>query len=134
MAHNRKLVIGGVALVQARLRNTGPAMVETCDELEQVLINAGWFPAAPFQWVGLIIRYGLKNEGQPHFQRINKKYGDLPIAIEVDTHQLLEIHKEPHRLKTFFKGVTIDCLLSVARRYNIPAKELENERATLITA
>jgi hypothetical protein len=134
MAHNRKLVIGGVALVKARLKNDGPAMVQVCDELEPVLISSGWFPAAPFRWVGLIIRYGLKTESEPHYQRINQTHGDLPIAVEVDTHHLLEIHTEPARLKAFFKRVTIDCLLSVARRYDLPTEALEHERDTVIAA
>jgi hypothetical protein len=132
MAHNRKLVIGGVALVKARLKNTGPAMTQVCDELEPVLIGSGWFPAAPFRWVGLIIRYGLKTESEPHYQRINKKHGDLPIAVEVDTHHLLDIHTEPERLKAFFKRVTIDCLLSVARRHELPTGPLEHEREKVI--
>ena len=128
MAHNRRLVIGGVALVKVRLKNTGPAMTQVCDELEAVLIGAGWFPAAPFRWVGLIIRYGLKTESEPHYQRINKTHGDLPIAIEVDTNHVLEIHREPERLKAFFKRVTLGCLLSIARRYNLPTEALEQER------
>ena len=132
MTHNRKLVIGGVALVKARLKNTGPAMTQVCDELEPLLIGSDWFPAAPFRWVGLIIRYGLKTESEPHYQRINKTHGDLPIAVEVDTHHLLDIHTEPERLKAFFKRVTIDCLLSVARRYDLPAGALENERNKVI--
>jgi hypothetical protein len=131
MAHNRKLVLGGVALVKARLKNVGQAMVRVCDELEPALITSGWFPAAPFRAVSLIIRFGLQTESEPHFQRISKKYGDLPIAIEVDTHHLLDIHTEPERLKAFFKRVTIDCLLSVGRRYDLPTEKLEHERQIL---
>ncbi len=134
MAHNRKLVIGGAALVKARLKNTGPAITKVRDELEGVLISAGWFPAAPFGWVGLIIRYGLKTESEPHYQRINKTHGDLPIAIEVDTNHILDIHTEPSRLKDFFKRVTLDCLLSVARRYDLPAETLKHERDTIVMA
>ena len=128
MAHNRKLVLGGVALVKAKLKNTGPAMVRVCDELEPVLIASDWFPAAPFRRVGLILRYGLKTESEPHYQRINKTHGDLPIAVEVDTNHLLDIHTDPERLKVFFKRVTINCLLSVARRYDLPTEALERER------
>lgn len=132
MAHNRKLVIGGVALVKARLKNDGHAMVQVCDELEPVLLNSGWFPTAPFRLVSLIIRYGLKTESEPQFQRISKTHGDLPIAVEVDTHHLLDIHKEPERLKAFLKRVTIDCLLSVARRHDLPTGALEHERQKVI--
>ena len=84
MAHNRKLVIGGVALIKACLKNTGPAMVGVCDELEKVLTASEFFANAPFRWISLIIRYGLKNEFAPVYQRINKTHGDLPISVEVD--------------------------------------------------
>jgi hypothetical protein len=130
MAHNRKLVLGGVALVKARLKNTGPAMDHVRDEVERIIISAGWFPSAPFQWVGLIIRYGLKTESEPHYQRINKTHGDLPISVEVDANHLLDIHTDLERLEAFFKRVTIDCLLSVARRYGLPTEALEHERDT----
>ena len=95
MAHNRKLVLGGVALVKARIKNEVQAISQVRDELEPLLISSGWFPAAPFGWVGLNFRFGLKAESEPHFQRISRKHGDLPIAIEVDTHHLLEIQAEP---------------------------------------
>ncbi len=132
MAHNRKLVLGGVALVKAQLKNDCQAMAGVRDELESVLISSGWFPDAPFRWVGLIIRYGLKTESEPHYQPINKKHGDLPIAVEVDTNHLLEIHTDPERLKAFLKRVTIDCLLNVARRYELPTEALEHERAATL--
>jgi hypothetical protein len=108
-------------------------MDQVREELEPVLVRAGWFPTAPFRWVGLIIRYGLKTESEPHYQRINKTHGDLPIAVEVDTHHLLDIHTDPQRLKAFFKRVTIDCLLSIAHRYDLPTGELERERKAVIS-
>ena len=128
MAHNRKLVLGGAALVKARLKNTIPAMTSVCDEIEPVLLQSGWFPDAPFKWVGLIIRYGLKTESHPHFQRINKQHGDLPLAIEVDTHKLLELDRQLPDLKAFLKDVTLGCLLSVAERYELNDELLLAER------
>lgn len=125
MAHNRKLVLGGVALVKARLKNGCQAMSAVRDEVELLLISSGWFPKAPFRWVGLVFRFGSKTESEPHFERINKKYGDLPIAIEVDTQHLLEIHMNPALLRAFFKEMTITSLLSVGRRYGLPTELLE---------
>ena len=59
------------------------ALTAVRDELEAVLIESGYCEGAPFSWVTLSIRYGLKEESEPHYQAINKKYGDLPLAIEV---------------------------------------------------
>jgi len=61
MAHNRKLVIGGVALVKARLKNDVQAMSAVRDELEKLLLDCDFFAAAPFKWIGLIIRFGLED-------------------------------------------------------------------------
>ncbi|MCX6894356.1 MAG: Imm39 family immunity protein [Verrucomicrobia bacterium] len=134
MAHNRKLVFSGVALVKARLKNEIPAMSQVRDELEQVLIAAGWFPAAPFRWVGITFRYGLKTESEPHFQGINKKHGDLSIAVELDTNRILEIHTDLERLKAFIKVVALDCLLKVAQRYDLPVESLEQEKQKVVEA
>jgi hypothetical protein len=134
MAHNRKLVLSAVSLVKARVRGDGQAMTQVRDELERVLIEAGWFPGAPFNWVGMILRYGLKTEEEPHFKPVDRKDGELPLAIEVDTHRILEVQKEPERLRAFIKAVVVRCLLSVARRYKLPAERLELEPEALNAA
>jgi hypothetical protein len=102
-------------------------MPQIRDELEQVLILEGWFPGAPFKWIGLTVRYGLKTEDAPHYQRVDKQDGELLLAIEVDTHRILELDKQPEKLKAFFKSVVVTCLLSVARRYQLPSHELAKQ-------
>lgn len=102
MAHNRKLVLSAVSLVKARVRHDTVVMPQLRDELERVLTDAGWFPGAPFRWIGLVVRYGLKMEEEPHFRRIDKKDGELPLAM----------------------SVVMLCLLSVARRYQLPSEAL----------
>jgi hypothetical protein len=134
MAHNRKLVLGAVSLVKARVLGDRLAMTQIRDELERVLIEAEWFPAAPFNWVGLVVRYGLKMEEEPHFKPVDKKDGELPLAIEVDTNRILAVQKEPERLRAFFKAVVVRCLLSVARRYKLPAERLALELEALNAA
>ena len=129
MAHNRKLVIGGVALVKARLKNTGPAMVSVCGELEKVLADSEFFANAPFSWISLIIRYGLENNFEPVYQRSNKTHGDLSASIEVDTHPLLGADLEA--TKAVFRRATIEALLHVALKYNLQAKPLEDYRQGL---
>lgn len=128
MAHNRKLVLGAVCLVKARIRNDISAMTQVRDELEPILMQAGWFPRAPFAWVGLVIRYGVRTEDQPHLERINKADGDLPVAIEVDTNRVLEIHEDPLQFESFLKAVALRCLISVAKKYQLPSEELTREQ------
>jgi hypothetical protein len=76
MAHNRKFVLGGAGLTMARANRYEIAvMTDVRDELEQIIISTGFLENAPLKWVGLILRHGLKNEGEPHYQRIDKKHG-----------------------------------------------------------
>jgi hypothetical protein len=121
MAHNRKLVLGGVGLTMARgNRHTIAVGGEVRDELEQLMIETGYLNNAPFKWVGLIMRFGLKNEDEPHYQRIDKKHGDLPVAIELDTHDLQ--HASRDELKEIFTIATLKVLVHVAQKYGLPGE------------
>ena len=126
MAHNRKLVIGGAALVKARLKNDVQAMSAVRDELETLLLDCDFFAAAPFKWIGLIIRFGLEDKVEPIYQRIGKTHGNLPISVEVDTHPL--VGADIDKMKAIFRRLTIEALLHVARKYNLPTKPLEDYR------
>lgn len=137
MAHDRKLVLSGVALTMARNNPCDiEVMAEAMDDVEQPMISTGYLGHAPFQWVGLILRYGLKNEDEPHYQRIDKKHGDLPVAIELDTHGLRHATRE--ELKAAFTIATLKVLIHVAKSYELPCDKFcrhveagENFRRTL---
>ena len=123
MAHNRKLTLGGVALTKARNNRFSIEVgTEVRDELESVLIQERFFDNAPFGSVTLILRYGLQNDDVPTIQRISKNYGDLPVAIELDTHVLREASRE--ELKRLFLLATLKALLGVAEKHGLPARRL----------
>jgi len=128
VAHDRKLVIGAVALVKVRLRHDIPALKEIRDELESVLVKAGWFPNDHFKWVGLVFRYGRKTEAEPHFEQVTKDHGDLPIALELDAEDLLAIDSDPLRLKGFLNEATLRCLRSVGERYGLPTAPIRKHQ------
>ena len=130
MAHNRKLVLGAVDLVGSKIRNSIVAMSEARDSLESILISSSYFENAPFEWVSLIIRYGKKNDALPTFNRIYKRYGDLPIVIEVDVSEIYDIHNSKELLVNYYKKLTILCLIAVAEKYALPKEELE--KASLV--
>ncbi len=129
MPHNRKLVVGGVALVKQRLRNTIPALNSVRDEIEKILIESDFFRGAPFSWISLIIRYGLKNSVEPIYQRIDKKDGDLPISVEIDIHQLLNANADT--IKKTFELAAVNALLHVAHKYHLPSEELKGFQVRL---
>ncbi len=99
------------------------------DELDSVLAEAGWFPSAPFKYVSLIIRYGLKTELNPEFQRIIKKYGELPIAVELKMEDMRAVHCDRNKLEELFKYATVEALLAVAERYALPKPLIEEYKS-----
>jgi Immunity protein 39 len=119
MAHNRKLAIGSVALTMARIPAKPMARAANLvrDELEQEIIQSGYLDNAPFKWVGLIIREGLVDETEPHYQKISAKYGDLPLAIEIDTHRLLEATED--EMAAVYRKATLIALAHAGKKYGL---------------
>ena len=128
MAHGRRLVFSAVSLVKARVRGEIPVMDQVRNELEAVLVEANWFPSAPFRWIGLMFRYGLKTESRPHFKPIDIADGELPIAVEIDTHVLLDQAKDKVALARFIKNTALNCLIAVAAKYGLLDERLLRER------
>lgn len=131
MAHNRKLVLGTVALVKVRLnaKVVGAAADKVRNELEHEILESGFLEGAPFKWVGLIIREGLIDEAKPHFQRINQRHGDLPLAIEIDTHRLLGASED--EAAAVFRKATLLALVSAGERYKLPTERLRSLLSTM---
>lgn len=129
MAHNRKLVLGVIALTQAKIRGDMPVLKEIRDEIEKLIIESNFLEGAPFRWVGLILRYGLKNATLPECEKPNDKEGDLPVAIEVDTAQLVGADREilRHHLET----ATLKALIAVGRKYHLKISALEGKQRML---
>jgi hypothetical protein len=124
MGHDRKLVIGGASLTIARLnRHDIKVVPEIRDELERLMISTGYLDNAPFEWIGLMLRFGLNNEDEPHYEPINKKDGDLPVAIEVDTQETRDAPSE--ELKELYMVATLKTLVHVGKKYQLPHKRFE---------
>ena len=126
--HDRKLVIGMVAKVPGRVRHAIWAANEVRNQLEEVLISENFFEGAPFNWVGLILRYGLANSDEPEYQPINKEHGDLPITMELDIGDLLNAEKE--EVKRIFYVATLKALVHVGERHCLPRAALKNSLST----
>ena len=124
MAHNRKLALSAVSLTRARIRGDILAATEVRDELEGLLIKSGYLNGAPFTWVGVMLRFGLKNDEKPEYDKIDKKDGELPLAIEIDTNELVGADKQ--KLKQIFTVATLKALIDAGHKYNLPISALEN--------
>lgn len=131
MAHNRKLVLSGIALTMARI----PAKPNTAaanrvrDELEQEIVRSGFLDSAPFRWVGLTIRYGLVDEVAPHYEKIDPKDGELPLAIEIDVRRLMNVKED--EMATVYRKTTLIALAHVGRRYQLDVKRIDELLSSL---
>jgi hypothetical protein len=122
--HGRRLVLSGVSLTIARLNKNNPKAAQIVrDEIEQLIIENKYLEGAPFSWVGITIRYGLKYEEKPHYFRIDKKDGELPLAIEIDTHDIINVPLE--NLIKIFKRAILVCLVDAGKKYNRPYEVFE---------
>jgi hypothetical protein len=124
MGHNRKIVIGATALTKAR-NNRHEIVVgtEVMDELEPIIVDTGFLRDAPFEWISLVFRYGLKNDEAPTYEHIDERYHDLPLVMELDTRELQHASKD--ELKRIFMRAALKTLVHVGGRYHLPTTRIE---------
>jgi immunity protein 39 of polymorphic toxin system len=128
MATDRKLLASAVSLVRGRVRGDLAALTRVKDELEALLVPE-FFENAPFQRVGVIIRYGKRTSLQPEYQRIGTFEGirELPVAIEVEMDRLRRM--EPEEVYAIFRQAVLDLLIAIAEKYGLRSERLREARS-----
>jgi hypothetical protein len=122
--HNRRLGLIGVALTLTRNnREAGKALDAVRDELESVMDECGYLIGAPFSWVTVCVEFGLADGDKPVFRAISKKYGDLPLEIEVDTAHLTGA--DLATLTKIFRRAVVTALIHAGKKYGRPTSRLE---------
>lgn len=92
-------------------------------ELGVVVSGVGLARYVGVDRISLAFLNGLKNEDVPRFRRINRKWRELPIAIEIDSRELRHAAKE--ELKYLYSVAALKALICVGRKYKAPTRELE---------
>lgn len=129
--HNRKLGLSGAAMTTARIPRFSIEVGGIVrDDVEAIMVEHGYLENAPFEWVTISLRYGLKNEDVPHYEAINKDYGDLPLAIELDTNELRNCDREEMRL--LFTIAALKSLIHAGNKFGLPTKALESRLEELV--
>ena len=122
--HGRKLVLTGIALTMERYNQYDDIVSELArNQIEKILIDTHFFQSTPFSWITLAVRYGLKNEKEPHYQNINQKYGDLPLAIELDVNETIGASLD--EMKTIIGRAVLISIIHAGKKYNCPVEILE---------
>lgn len=136
--HGRKLVLGTVGktnakfgIAQGRINKEEyfEAVNVARNRLEKLVIEDGFCNARPFSWVGIIIRQGLKYDDVPEFQGINRTHGDLELAIEIDTNDLIDAGVS--EIQRVFEIATLKCLVAAGRKYKCSMDRIQAELAVM---
>ena len=114
-------------MIKGRVREAGLAMQEICNDLEPLLKEIGFVDNAPFKTVSMVIRFGEKTDLTPDYDPINKRYSELPVAVEMELAGLRVASKDV--VKSAFVKATIDVLIDVAKKYALPCEPLEMIKA-----
>ena len=126
LSHDRKYVPSAVDLVKGRVKNS-PELIEQ-DHLEHLLIQSHFFDTAPFKWVGLMYRYGIKNCLIPHYAPIDQRDGELPIAIDLKMEIIEWADKNNLTLLYDIHIIAaLEALLHVGRKHKLPTHLIEAE-------
>jgi len=126
--HNRKFVPSGIALVKGRLENT--AKTDRQNIIERILIQSGILENAPFLWIGMNYRYGLKNDLNVEFSRISSKYGDINLSFELDMEILKWADKNNiDLLRDVFIISALEAFIQLCKKYKLSTTIFEEERA-----
>ena len=122
---DRRISFGGVALVRGRLKKHFSAWKSIELALDHLLRSNDCFDKAPFLWIGLTYRYGIKNDLKLEFKRIDKKYGDLDVLLELDMEILLWADKNNlDLLHDIFMIAALEALIQIGRKYKLSHTDL----------
>ena len=110
-------------MVRGRVRDSGPVMVEICDELEPLLRESGYSDSAPFRTVSLVLRFGNEKNLEPEYGPIDRKHSELAVSVELEMGTLRRMSREAVRRE--FLTATLSVLVDVGRRYGLPHEILE---------
>lgn len=123
MSSKRKLNLGAVSLVRGRVKDDISTASKVRDEIEAML-DPEFFRGAPFDSIGVIIRYGSRTDLSPEYQRIEQ--GELPVAVELTMETLRKAKGD--ELARIFRWALVETLLAIAEKYRLPNARLLAEK------
>lgn len=123
-------IVGAVALAKGQVKNDFSPMTRAENLIDIKVKEKNILKGCPFLWIGIIYRYGTKNDLNVDFQRINKKQGDLPISLELN----MEILKWADQnnldlLHDIYMIAALEAVIQVGLKYKLPTTVFEYERA-----
>ncbi len=111
----RPLLINLIGSVPGALRFVEPCRDDLSPRLTELARRDGLFEVAPFQWIGLDIRFSHRS-CPPVVRRVNTRWGDLPVTVEVD---MASVDRKPREVVCRVVEIAVlQALIAVATQYN----------------
>jgi hypothetical protein len=127
-------IVGTCDLVGRPWVKNGLKILKELDSIIFSMYDRNLFPKDKFLRIGLLFLYGIKLDLKPRYDRIDKKYKDLPISMELDTSIMRWADKNDLELmKEIFMIATCEAVLDVLRKYKLPTELIEKVRAQYST-
>lgn len=127
--HDGRFGISGAELVLLRKRDSKRLSSfrqikrDIVKRIEQLLVTSGYLEGANFWWVTVHVRYGLKHDQVPEIEAIDEEFGNLPLVLEVDVRDILEMSDEAFAV--FFEVALLRAVAHAGRQYARPIEGLE---------
>jgi hypothetical protein len=114
-------LINLIGSVPGALRFVEPCRDELSPHLTELARSDGLFEDAPYQWVGLDIRFSHRS-CPPVIRRVNRRWGDLPVTVEVNMESV--DHKPREVVCHAVEIAILQALIAVADSYDRPSHRL----------
>lgn len=92
------------------------------DEIEQIIVENGFLDGAPFSWVTIAILFEEEAGRKTEFGRINRKYGDLPLTVQLDVDEFSGLERDA--ITRALRFVVIQALIDAGEKYDRPTLAL----------
>lgn len=131
-AHDRKLGLLGADLVVVHFKVDRVKLLGAIrGQVEAWMIESGYLDGAPFRWVTLSLRSGLKNDIKPSYRRVSARDGDLSMTIEMDVREPRFAGEE--QVRRAYLTATLRALAHAAQRFGLNADRIDFELASCLT-
>lgn len=112
--HREPVSVTYVSAVPGNVRHGWPCLDETSVRASQVVRELGLLDGMPFTWISIVITLGDRSS-EPRVRRVNSRYRDLPVSIQVPMESLRRATRD--ETCRVMAHATSACILAVAERY-----------------
>ncbi|USO01589.1 MAG: immunity protein 39 [Alphaproteobacteria bacterium] len=125
-AFDRVIGFSAVDITPTKISFPIPMPGEVMDKL---IRQSAVIPNDKFLWISVVYLFG-ESSGNVIFRKIDKKHGDLPISVGLNSAILSFLDKRnPILLQDIFMVAALEALIAVCKKYTLDDRAFVSERA-----